>query len=76
MQISELAIGKRARIKSVGAGDPAYRKRLIALGLIPGTELTLSRRAPLGDPIEIEVRGYALSLRQHEANLLQLEEVR
>ena len=48
---------------------------LIALGLIPGTEFTLVRAAPLGDPIEIEFRGFALSLRKHEANILTIEEV-
>jgi len=52
-----------------------YRQRLIAMGLIPGTEFTVSRMAPLGDPIEILVRGFALSLRKHEASILQIVEV-
>lgn len=75
MQVSQLKIGHKARILSLNGGDKVYRQRLIAMGLIPGTEFTVSRMAPLGDPIEIIVRGFALSLRKHEANILQIEVV-
>jgi ferrous iron transport protein A len=75
MQIKDMKTGNQARIISLAQGDKAYRHRLISMGLTPGTELTLSRIAPLGDPVEITVRGFALSLRKHEADLLQLEEV-
>lgn len=75
MQLNELSIGQTARIKSITGGDKAYRQRLIAMGLLPGTELTLLRIAPLGDPIEITVRGTHLALRQHEAHILQLEAI-
>lgn len=75
MLISELSVGQSARVTAYQAGDSAYRQRLIALGLIPGTEFTLVRAAPLGDPIEIEFRGFALSLRKHEANILSVEEI-
>ena len=74
MQVSELNIGHTVRILSLAQGDPVYRKRLIAMGLIPGTVFTVIRMAPLGDPIEIEVRGYALSLRKSEAAILRIEE--
>lgn len=74
MQFDELKVGQSARIKSLKPGNPVYRQRLIAMGLIPGTAFTISRMAPLGDPIEIIVRGFALSLRKNEANILQLEE--
>lgn len=73
MQLSELSIGQKARITSLTGGDKAYRQRLVAMGLIPGTELTLTRMAPLGDPVEIQIRGTSLTLRKHEAHLLQLE---
>lgn len=73
MQLSELSIGQKARITSLTGGDKSYRQRLIAMGLIPGTELTLTRKAPLGDPVEIQLRGTHLTLRKHEARLLQLE---
>lgn len=75
MQISDLKIGNKARVVSVGVGDRVYRQRLIAMGLIPGTEFTVLRMAPLGDPIEILLRGYALSLRKREANLLHIETI-
>jgi len=75
MQVSELNVGQKAKIISFHAGDQTYRKRLIAMGLLPGTEFTVSRMAPLGDPIEIEVRGFALSLRKAEAKILQIERV-
>jgi ferrous iron transport protein A len=74
MQFSQLKVGHKARVISLGIGDKVYRKRLIAMGLIPGTEFTVSRMAPLGDPIEILVRGFALSLRKDEACILQIEE--
>lgn len=76
MQVSDLKVGDKARIIALSKGDTLYRHRLIAMGLIPGTEFTVSRMAPLGDPIEVRVRGFALSLRKNEANILQIEEVK
>lgn len=75
MQLSELKIGGRGRILRVRPGESVYRKRLLSLGLIPGTEFEVSRIAPLGDPVEIQVRGFALSLRKDEAVVLDIEEV-
>ena len=75
MQINELKVGHKARILSLKPGNKAYRQRLVAMGLIPGTEFSVSRIAPLGDPIEILVRGFALSLRKDEATILQIVEV-
>jgi len=75
MQLKDMKIGATARIMRLSSGEKSYRHRLISMGLIPGTELTVSRIAPLGDPIEIQVRGFALSLRKGEASILQLEEV-
>jgi ferrous iron transport protein A len=75
MQFSELKVGSKARVVSINAGDKAYRQRLIAMGLIPGITFTVSRMAPFGDPIEIKVRGFALSLRKAEAGILQIEKV-
>lgn len=73
MLLSELKIGQHATIKSIRPGDRLYRNRLISLGLIPGTSVVLSRVAPLGDPIQILVRGFLLSLRKAEANILVVE---
>ncbi|OGV36544.1 MAG: iron transporter FeoA [Legionellales bacterium RIFCSPHIGHO2_12_FULL_35_11] len=76
MQLKEMKVGSKGRIRRLLAAEPAYRHRLIAMGLLPGTELTVSRIAPLGDPLEILVRGFALSLRKHEATLLEIEEIK
>lgn len=75
MKFTDLQVGQTVRIKAVGKSDQAYRQRLIAMGLLPGTEFTVSRMAPLGDPIEIEVRGIALSLRKAEAAILEIEAI-
>lgn len=53
-------------------GDSAVARRLMELGLVPGTEVSLVRRAPLGDPIELAVRGVHLSLRHTEASLVRV----
>lgn len=75
MLLSEMRTGQKGKILRLNAGEPVYRQRLIAMGLIPGTEFTVSRLAPLGDPVEITVRGFSLSLRKHEASILLIEEV-
>jgi ferrous iron transport protein A len=75
MQLSEMKIGQTGRIVAVNGGEKCYRQRLVAMGLIPGTEFTISRIAPLGDPVEIAVRGVSLSLRRGEAVILQIEKV-
>lgn len=75
MQFRELKVGQVARVVALKSGDKLYRQRLIAMGLLPGTEFTVSRMAPFGDPIEILVRGIALSLRKEEANILQIEPI-
>jgi ferrous iron transport protein A len=76
MQFSELKLGRVVQVKGyLSTPDQVYRKRLIALGLLPGTVFSVLRIAPLGDPIEILVRGIALSLRKKEANILQIEEI-
>lgn len=74
MEFTDLRIGERVRITALAKTDhPVYRQRLIAMGLLPGTEFTVSRIAPLGDPIEITVRGFALSLRKKEASIIVIE---
>lgn len=75
MKLSEMAIGSKGRIIRLYQGEKVYRQRLMAMGLIPGTEFTLSRMAPLGDPIELLVRGFSLCLRKDESNILQVEQV-
>jgi len=66
-------VGETARIKGYVRGARAGRERLLTMGLTPGTEFTVTRVAPMGDPIEIRVRGFALTLRKDEFALLTLE---
>ena len=75
MQLSEMKVGYRGRIVGIKPGETVYRHKLISMGLLPGTEFVVSRIAPLGDPIEIIVRGFSLGLRKNEANILRIEEV-
>ena len=68
--------GKVARFEQMdSATKKAYKKKLLAMGLTPGTEFTVTRVAPLGDPVEIRVRGFKLSLRKDEAAALIVEEL-
>lgn len=71
--MKDLAIGDSARVIGFERGDRSYREKLLSMGLTPGTQFTLSRAAPLGDPVELKVRGYAVSLRKGEAELLKVE---
>jgi ferrous iron transport protein A len=73
--IAELRPGEKARVVGLKKGDRDYRQRLMAMGLTPGVEFALTRVAPLGDPVEIGVRGSSLSLRKGEAELLMVEKV-
>lgn len=60
-------------VKGFAPGDADYRRRLMAMGLTPGTRFTVTRLAPLGDPIQLQVRNSALTLRKDEARLLRIE---
>ncbi len=71
MTLDKLAIGKTAIIKSVG-GEGSLRLRLLDMGLIPRTAVTMRKIAPMGDPIEITVRGYELTLRKEDARNIEL----
>jgi ferrous iron transport protein A len=66
MTLSQLPIGRRAVITAVG-GEGTLRLRLLDLGLIPKTEVTVTRVAPMGDPLELSLRGYVLTLRREDA---------
>jgi ferrous iron transport protein A len=70
--LDQLKPGARARVRRVACGRTSA-VRLMEMGLVPGTELEIVRRAPLGDPIELRVRGYALSLRATEAAHVDVE---
>lgn len=73
IRLGELRAGERGRVIGYQRGDRSYREKLLSMGLTPGTEFSVTRLAPLGDPVEINVRGYAVSLRKDEARLLRVE---
>ncbi|WP_268968825.1 FeoA family protein [Pseudomonas schmalbachii] len=73
--LKELAVGDRARVTGFNQGGSAYRRKLLSMGLTPGAELAVTRVAPMGDPVEIRVRGFSLSLRKAEADALVVEKL-
>jgi Fe2+ transport system protein FeoA len=70
--LSDLSIGSTAMIKDIPVGHDEHITRLRELGLVPGTKIRLVRRAPLGDPLEIAVRGSRLAIRRSEARHIQI----
>jgi ferrous iron transport protein A len=73
MTLNQLKTGFSGIITAVG-GDGPLRCRLLDMGLIPHTRVTLQKVAPMGDPIEIMVRGYELTLRVEEARKIEIKE--
>jgi DtxR family Mn-dependent transcriptional regulator len=70
--LHELGVGQRGVVVHVGGKGPA-RRRMMDMGLVPGTEVKVVRVAPLGDPVEFELKGYSLSLRKSEARDITVE---
>ncbi len=73
-KLSDFAIGSFALVKLV-KGEGKVRRRLFDMGVTPGAKIYLRKKAPLGDPIEITLRGYELTLRKDEAEFVLCEEV-
>ena len=67
MKLSEMKQGKKGIVVGFFPCEQRYRRKLLRMGVLKGIEFTFIRRAPLGDPIEIKVRGFSLSLRREEA---------
>jgi Fe2+ transport system protein FeoA len=70
--VEQLPPGTSGIISSI-QGEPSIRRRLMEMGVLPGSEITLMKWAPLGDPAECRIRGYRLSLRRAEAALITVE---
>jgi ferrous iron transport protein A len=70
--LAELPIGARARVRSI-VGSDELSVRLMEMGLTPGVEVALVGKAPLGDPLELELRGYRLSVRRSEAARVEID---
>jgi len=72
MTLNNLKAGMSGRVLTVG-GQPALRRRLLDMGITPGTVITVKKAAPMGDPIELLLRGYVLSLRLEDAANITIE---
>ncbi len=72
--LSQLEMGQKAQVVGV-TGQDAVSRRLLEMGITPGVEVRLLRAAPLGDPLEFELRGYRLSLRRSEAQQIEVARV-
>ncbi|MBQ2723803.1 MAG: ferrous iron transport protein A [Clostridia bacterium] len=75
IKLSQLEIGKSGTVTFV-AGEGKLRRRLFDMGITPGTEIFVRKKAPLGDPIEVTLRGYEVALRKTEASLVTVEETK
>lgn len=73
VHISELTKGDRVRLVDFGDTNASYRRRLLSLGITRGSEIRVVRVAPLGCPLQVDVRGTSLTLRKDEADQLQWE---
>ena len=70
--LTDLAVGARGRVRDL-AGTRVERCKLLDMGLVPGTFLQVRKIAPMGDPLELQVRSYVLTLRKDEAALIEVE---
>ena len=73
MTLNDLKVGQSGVITAVG-GEGALRLRLLEMGLIPKTRVRVQKVAPMGDPIQIQIRGYELTIRREDAQRIELQE--
>ena len=71
MTLKEVKIGQTVKVKKL-TGEGAVKRRIMDMGLTKGTEVTVRKVAPLGDPIEVTVRGYELSIRKDDAEMVEV----
>ena len=72
MKLNEVEVGSTVTVKKI-EGDGAYKRRIMDMGITKGVELYIRKVAPLGDPVEITVRGYKLSVRKNDAQCVEVE---
>ncbi|MFW5801460.1 MAG: FeoA family protein [Spirochaeta sp.] len=75
VSLNSLSPGERGVIRSFVPDCKYYRSKLLSMGVTPGTEIRVIRFAPMGDPMELELRGYRLSLRRSECQAVMVERV-
>lgn len=72
MTLKEVKVGSKAIVKKLN-GEGAIKRRIMDMGITKGVEVTVRKVAPLGDPLEISVRGYELSLRKQDADMIEVQ---
>ncbi|MGL4381891.1 MAG: FeoA family protein [Vibrio sp.] len=75
MKLSQMKAGERGVILALEGLSDAVRKKLMVMGVLPNTPVTLIRRAPMGDPLQVEVRGVSIALRENIAAQIQVEPI-
>ncbi len=75
MKLKEMTVGSTGKIIGYSNSDRHYRQKLLRMGLVKGEIFSITRRAPMGDPIEIKLSGFSLTLRKDEADALIVEVV-
>lgn len=73
MKLSNLKINKKARVISIDILNSLVKRHLLEMGLTKGTLIKVTKIAPMGDPISIELRGYELAIRKEEAKFIEVE---
>ncbi|SYZ80867.1 ferrous iron transport protein A [Vibrio cholerae] len=73
MKLSQMQAGERGIILALDGLSDTVRKKLMVMGLLPNTEVVLIRRAPMGDPLQVEVRGVSIALRENIAENIDVE---
>lgn len=72
MTLREVSIGQTVKVKKI-AGEGPVKRRIMDMGITKGVEVTVRKVAPLGDPVEVTVRGYELSVRKADAEMIEVE---
>lgn len=75
MKLSQMNAGERGVILALNGLSDTVRKKLMVMGILPNTEVVLVRRAPMGDPLQVEVRGVSIALRENIAASIDVEKV-
>ncbi|NNJ70357.1 MAG: ferrous iron transport protein A [Kiritimatiellales bacterium] len=73
MKLKQMKVGETGTVEGFSSADPAYRQKLLRMGLVRNAAFEIVRKAPLGGPIEIEVKGSRLVLRSDEADVLEVD---
>jgi len=74
--LANIETKQKVKVVSLGAAGSVFRRKLLSMGLIPGTEVSVLRKAALGGPMELNLRGFSLSLRRNEAQDIQVQLIR